>query len=159
MKSVEILKNEHQTILKCLEKMSLILDRPIEDHHSEWMEYFEFIKTFADDYHHTKEEEIFFEWMRNKQPALDQGPLACMLKEHDMLRDFFSQACDAFELFDEKGMRENLSLYISALREHISKEDNILYMIAEDLNAQIGDADEIMLPQFRKVEAQFPQFA
>ena len=95
------------------------------------------IRNFADGLHHAKEENQFFPFLANRGFSLSQGPVAVMLHEHVQGRDYV------------KGMAENISLYkggntsalgkiyseyagyAELLQNHIGKENNILFRMAD----------------------------
>jgi hemerythrin-like domain-containing protein len=158
LKTTEILKNEHQIILKKIEESLSLLDGPDWKSIAYWDSFLLFLQKFADDYHHAKEEDIYFAWMREKQPMLDQGPLHCMLSEHDTSREIVGQAKEKLEEIrsgDESSWDSLKSLireYSQILRDHISKEDNILYNMAEELDSNTHDGDDVMMPGFEQVK-------
>ena len=43
-------------------------------------------------------------------------------------------------------------MFIAMLRQHISKEDNVLYMMAEQIDQSLNNGDELMLPKFNTVK-------
>lgn len=113
----------------------LELKEKVEEAHLD--KIIEFIKVFADKCHHGKEEEILFPAMEAAGLPKEEGPVAVMLMEHDMGRGFvraMSQARDDYKNGQAEAMFqviENGRNYIGLLREHIDKEDSILYPIAE----------------------------
>lgn len=82
----------------------------------------DFIRSFADRYHHAKEEEILFGYF-------DAGLeiVKAMREDHDRARGHVKALVDALEIRDGAGVAENLAGYGKVLAEHIRKEDEILY--------------------------------
>jgi hypothetical protein len=84
----------------------------------------EFLRGFADKYHHGKEEELLFKRMADREFPLQGGPIAVMLNEHDMGRAFIKGIADgAAEIGSDPGaakrVTENAQGYIDLLRNHI----------------------------------------
>ena len=99
-------------------------------------EALDFFRYFADGCHHAKEENLLFPLMRERGVAAQGGPIGVMLAEHEQGR-----AClkDLRENLDaaERGSIEarervfaSAEAYIELLRQHIYKEDNILFRMA-----------------------------
>ena len=139
MKATQQLRNEHEGVkvmLIILEQVcrQLEADRNLNEEHFDGI--LEFLKVFVDKCHHGKEEELLF-------PALvaagipEKGPIAVMLKEHEMGRAHvgaMSQAYDEFTAGDRSSSRQIMQEahgYISLLRSHIDKENNILFVMAD----------------------------
>jgi hemerythrin-like domain-containing protein len=141
MKAIEILVNEHVSILKMIEITKTMLNNTdttseINIEHVE--KVIDFIKNFADKYHHLKEEDILFMEMERHGMPRENGPIGVMLIEHDQGRAYIKQAIEAidkFKLGDISSLpqiRKNLLNYCSLLTDHIYKEDHILYPMAEN---------------------------
>jgi hemerythrin-like domain-containing protein len=82
----------------------------------------DFIRGYADRYHHAKEEEILFACF---DPELDI--LKAMHEDHRRGRARVKGILDSLERRDGEGVSENLHGYAGILTEHIKKEDEILY--------------------------------
>lgn len=158
MKCIEILMNEHQKILKVMSNLEIYLGK--ENCDPDLIEaHLDFFSNYADTFHHAKEEGILFKWMIKNNPGLEFGPVAVMLHEHDLGRDLIKQAHDlifklkqSFEKTYFEELRERLGMFINLLRQHISKEDNVLYVMANNLDQRLNDGDEFMLPLFNAVK-------
>lgn len=90
-----------------------------------------FIAEYADDFHHSKEEDILFSIMQKPGVLSHCNPLPQMLHEHDQGRSF-NQKFKAAIL--EKNFSEANKFgmaWVGLIREHIFKEDNVLYKFAE----------------------------
>jgi hemerythrin-like domain-containing protein len=156
---IDKLKAEHQIILRgidLLEKGAALL----ESGHDISPEYFrksiDFIRNYADRYHHAKEEDILFVRLEKVGFSPKAGPVAVMLLEHDQSRGFISKLENANERYAAGNKNaiaeivENARVYAALLRQHIRKEDMVLYPMAENA---LGDAViEQMQPEFDRVE-------
>lgn len=98
----------------------------------------DFNRSYADEYHHAKEENILFPEMIRYIPPADGIINGVMLPEHEEGRLHTGNAEKALnqyleELSDgpEQAMIHEILLYADVLEEHTIKEDNVLYMIAE----------------------------
>ncbi|NJD59132.1 MAG: cation-binding protein [Anaerolineales bacterium] len=119
----------------------------------------EFMRGFADQCHHAKEEGILFSQMKQQGIAMEGCPLGVMLAEHECGRQYtraLTSATQAMQAGDESGSRRAIMSsrsYIALLRLHIYKEDNILFPMADQVippgqNALIMNAFE----QVEKIE-------
>ena len=97
----------------------------------------EFIQVFADRCHHGKEEDLLFKAMEEAGVPREGGPIGVMLLEHDQGRQFvrgMREALAQYRAGDPRGRSafvHNARSYVALLSQHISKEDNILYPIAD----------------------------
>lgn len=96
-----------------------------------------FIRNYADRFHHAKEEDILFEALVANGMPREHSPVAAMLMEHDQGRAFVSameaaaRAAASGKPDQDRIIAENALGYAALLREHIAKEDDILYPLAE----------------------------
>jgi hemerythrin-like domain-containing protein len=140
MKATEILKEEHRAIRKMLDVIDKICENlssnrevPVEDLEG----VVEFIRTFADRCHHSKEEDILFIALEDSGVPREGGPVGVMLMEHQQGRAYvkgMAEGISALKNGEESGKKmfiENVLTYRELLDQHIYKEDNILYQIAE----------------------------
>lgn len=141
MEAVEILVKEHDSILKVIEITETILNTAnkatVNLNHVE--QIIDFIKNFADKYHHLKEEDVLFVEMVNHGMSSEGGPIAVMLSDHNTGRNYVKQAVDAIAKYKAGDdatfelIQENLLNYCELLTAHIYKENNILYPMAEQV--------------------------
>ena len=145
MKATEQLRNEHEGIKVMLNILEQIC-RQLETDGNLNKEHFdgilEFLKVFVDKCHHGKEEDLLF-------PALiaagvpKDGPIAVMLQEHQMGRNYIKAMSDTYNVYlggdkpSYKAVGQNAFSYISLLRNHIDKENNVLFMMADSLLSDI----------------------
>ena len=110
----------------------------------------DFIRSYADRYHHAKEEDILFSYF---DPGLDI--LKAMHEDHARGRGHVKDLLDALGRKDREGAAGSLAGYASVLSEHIRKEDEILYpwMDRNLSTRQVGE----MFSKFREADGRFPE--
>lgn len=91
-----------------------------------------FIKKYADGFHHAKEEDILFTAMLENQDCMHCNPIPVMLSEHDAGREYVRAMVEANEQNDTDALIASARGYCFLLAQHIHKEDNVLYPMAED---------------------------
>ena len=152
MKTTEILKNEHEIIKTMIIKTLDLANTSVEINADAFSLVCDFFTKYADGFHHKKEEDIYFKWMVSKNPNLKFGPIAAMLYEHNSMREFLKQSKESFLQRDMVSCRLNLNNFCLALKNHIMKEDQILYQIAEEINKASCDGDEKMFDEFVEIQ-------
>lgn len=155
--ATKILSEEHEHILKVisvLEKECSALESGKKKLNIGFFEKtIDFIRNYADKYHHAKEEDILFKELNKDSCEMHCNPTGQMLHEHDQGRKFVKGLVSALEKKNTKKIIENVEGYCHLLTEHIYKEDNILYKMADDaLNAKVQKS---MLEKFDKVEKSY----
>ncbi len=114
------------------------------------------IRNFADGTHHVKEENFLFPLLGEKGFSPQFGPVAVMLHEHEVGRSFVKATADAIHEFKTgnkaaiQSVYENLSDYAYLLQNHIDKENNILFRMADEAFSQAEQQNMIL--QFTDVE-------
>jgi hemerythrin-like domain-containing protein len=140
MKATQQLKDEHEGIklmLNIMEAISNNLDKGKELNLNHYGKVLDFIKGFADKCHHGKEEDILFPALIDHGMSKEGGPIAVMLYEHQLGRSHIKDLSLAFEEFksgNKKAIKNIISSsmdYVGLLRNHIEKENNILFMMAD----------------------------
>ncbi len=155
MKTLQDLQHEHEIVKHALTISENICER-LEGgetlNKNDMAEILEFLTVFVDRCHHSKEEAHLF-------PAIEveaKPMIAQMLYEHETGREFVGQIKQAFAAYKSGSMDAlptligNLRGYIKLLREHIDKEDHVLYCVAEKLLSQ--EQDEQMFIAFEAIE-------
>lgn len=151
----QILKDEHTLILQALDGLERKL-AALEAGAAPDRTYFEkavkFIRTFADECHHGKEEDLLFKTMVDRGFPLQGGPIAVMLSDHEAGRAYIREMAEASAAVGQdpaaagKIVRSGRA-YIQMLRPHIDKENMILYAMADNLlspqdQTKLGEAFE-----------------
>lgn len=81
-----------------------------------------FIRTYADAFHHAKEEDILFGYAGGPQEVIQ-----VMLEDHTVARAHVQAIVAGVEQRDSGAVGEHLLAYAELLTEHIKREDEILY--------------------------------
>ena len=156
IKATTILSEEHKNISTVIEVVSAECDR-VESGNQLDKEFFEktayFIVNYADKSHHAKEEEILFPELKKDDVQMHCDPVPQMLYEHDEGRLFVEGLSQGVENGDISMVLKNARSYVSLIRDHIYKEDNILYPMADE--ALDDEAQKSMLAQFDEAEKVF----
>jgi hemerythrin-like domain-containing protein len=155
MKSVERLMAEHELIergLFLLEKAVGRIDagQSLPVGFPAWAA--RFFQQFADKCHHAKEEDVFFPVLKQRGIPEQGGPIGVMLHEHVLGRDCVGRMREASQAqpFDSRTFAEAARQYILLLRQHIFKENNVLFRMAERVMSEADDAD--VTSRFSEVE-------
>jgi len=136
----QVMVDEHKLILRMIalvEKNTELLEQGKFRNWQFYLDAIDFIRNYADRFHHAKEEDVLFiELIKNGMPE-KQSPIEAMHMEHDQGRAYVRAMEDAAQkaLDGETGqaviIAENAKGYAALLRGHIEKEDEILYPLAE----------------------------
>ena len=161
MKATGIFIEEHNVILKVLDCLKNIVDE-MDKNNSLNAEAankaIDFIKNFADHTHHAKEEDRLFIAMEEHGFSRDGGPTGVMLHEHETGREFvggMARVVEKAAAGDKEAMQlfaENARNFIELLTNHITKENNILFPMADQTLGE--DAMDKMLLEFKQIEAE-----
>lgn len=154
-----ILRHEHEAIEKVLEILATFAKKieggqPVEA--ETLKKTLEFFRLFADKCHHGKEEALLFPAMGEKGYPTDEGPIGVMLMEHDHGRRFIRGMGEAVDAWDSKGEEarkafvHNARRYVNLLRDHILKENNILFNMADEAFTQ--EEQEELARKFEEIE-------
>ena len=121
------------------------------------LEGMDFIRSYADKYHHAKEEEILFKYFDENLDILK-----VILEDHTQARGHVRAILKALDRKDKAPIAEHLTAYGELLTEHIKKEDEILYPWMDrnlsitqigELFSKFDEADEQMGYSPTKYEA------
>ena len=101
-----------------------------------FLEALDFFRHFADGCHHAKEENLLFPLLQERGMPAQGGPICCMLAEHDEGRGYLKAVRENLEAANlgsadaQRTIYRNAGAYIQMLRQHIQKEDNVLFRMA-----------------------------
>ena len=144
MKATEVLSEEHRVIervITALETGAWKLEQNETVHPDFFIQATDFIKGFADGCHHKKEEGVLFKYMVENGMPVEGSPVGVMLQEHELGRQYTRSLRSAAEqMKNSDGVQKqnaqsevikNARLYAMLLRQHIGKEDQILFPMAD----------------------------
>ncbi len=109
----------------------------------------EFLGTYSDAFHHAKEEDILFGIL--ERVITHCGPIPVMLREHEIGRALRSRMGEAFRGRDLEGLLAASLDFCELLTQHIAKENNILYPMAEQA---IPDEERLSIQEAYAAAAQ-----
>lgn len=161
MQPTDILSAEHRVIeqvLSCLEKMAEAALKEGKLPRQTAEDIVSFFRNFADRCHHGKEEAHLFPMMESKGCSREYGPTGVMLDEHEQGREHIRAmdvAMVAAAAGDPKAVLQFVTqarTYSELLRQHIQKEDQCLFPMA---NQAFAEADqEALMAAFEHVEGE-----
>lgn len=162
VEATDMLMNEHRLIERALDAMGAWMTTlgagSDSDDKAELARFVSFIQGFADAYHHGKEEDILFVAMGEHGFPRHAGPIAVMLQEHDLGRslvgvlDGLARQSATWTNEDRDTLERTVREFSDLLRQHIRKEDQILYPMAD---ARLpATAQEEMFRRFQAFEEQ-----
>jgi len=131
---IEELKQDHKKILESIDALQVAVRDGINK--EEVKKFLDFTQSFAEPHHH-KEENVLFPKLEEKGIPREGGPIGMMLLDHETKRGFVKNLREALENNDEGKIKENALAIINLMRDHIYKEDNILYPCAEDVLTEV----------------------
>lgn len=159
MNAIQELKAEHEAIqwmLRILDRVAgrLQASAPVAPDHLERV--VEFLQVFADSCHHAKEEDLLFVAMEEAGISRQEDPIAVVMAEHATGRGYVRAMGEAIAGCREgdpdaaSRFAQNARGYIDLLTQHIDKEDNVLYPMAD--RALSPDEQGELLEGFEEVE-------
>ncbi|OPL07638.1 MAG: hemerythrin [delta proteobacterium ML8_F1] len=165
MTGIDLMISEHDLIermLKVMRQASLKLVNSGEINYDDFYAMADFVKVYADEHHHAKEEKILFNRMVEELGETGRVIITHgMLVEHDLGRLHMAELKNALQMHRE-GTREavidvvaSAVGYANLLSRHIDKENKMVYTYAQrglcaQTLAQVDEACEA----FEKVQAQ-----
>jgi hemerythrin-like domain-containing protein len=157
--AITTLMNEHRLIERLLSALEACVRRG-EVMRAELGSFVELIRRYADAHHHGKEEAILFTAMVEAGFSTESGPIAGMLADHAIGRrltgvlDAIARGSGPLDADETRRLEEAAGGYVRLLRNHIQKEDRVLYPIAlRALPAEAQAAVEARCASFEREQA------
>jgi hemerythrin-like domain-containing protein len=157
-KPTEILSDEHRVIERVLAVLEKLTQTPVGSSIDKWKEALVFFRHFADQCHHFKEEKVLFPALEEYGIPREGGPVGMMLTEHEEGRGHVRSMIAAIEQLETGNVAaQDLLLsharaYVTLLREHIQKEDDILFRMADEVIPEAEQSE--ILKRFEAHEAE-----
>jgi hemerythrin-like domain-containing protein len=144
MKSTNFLMQEHKLILRALDVLDAInasAERNRKLDESDTVRLLDFLCWFGDAHHQAKEEAILFPALK-RAAAAQKRPVEHMILEHEQERALIEQLQTAVRLGRIPDFVSCANKLSSTLRNHIYKEDQILFEITREVLDAAAD-DEV----------------
>jgi hemerythrin-like domain-containing protein len=162
----QVMMEEHQLILRMIalvEQQVIALEQGRFHNWQFFLDSVDFIRNYADRFHHAKEEDVLFTALINNGMPARQSPIEAMHLEHQQGRahvralEAAARQALAGNPWQIPVVAEQARGYTALLRNHITKEDTILYPLAERVLPQ--EVRAAMLAAYAQAEAATPGLA
>ncbi|MDD2494721.1 MAG: hemerythrin domain-containing protein [Tissierellia bacterium] len=162
MNSVEIMVKEHDNILRMLKVVRKACYSVLNGNNINYDDFYsmiDFIKTYADDHHHGKEEKFLFKEMQVHLGRIGENLITHgMLVEHDYGRFYISELKEALRRVKNGDDESKLDVisnaigYVSLLTRHIAKENTAVYNFGETkLPKEVMDEVNLKSQEFEQL--------
>ena len=172
--STESLRKDHALIEKVLKAMwatipllqsGKAIPEPIIS------QVIDFTKNFTDVCHHGKEENSLFPELEKKGMPKESGPIAVMLMEHTLTRKLATRMEESSSEYlksgDAKQLITDMQEYINHVVQHIWKENNRLFEMAEmalrndveRMRGEMASAESQKLKEIGKTREEYEKIA
>ena len=131
----------------------------------------DFTKNFTDVCHHGKEENSLFPELEKKGMSRNMGPIAVMLMEHDVTRKIAHRIEESVQVYlktgDSSQLVTDMTEYINHVMQHLWKENNRLFMMADmalqdkidQVNQSLSEMEQSKLKEIGKSREDYEQLA
>lgn len=160
MRPTEILRAEHEHILRAcavLHAMAARLENGGELPAGDATLIVDFIRQYADGWHHVKEENVLFPALTDAGLPSGGGPIAVMLNDHEIGREFVKELLAALPSLQTPIGRSTFATgargFANLLQAHISKENAVLFVMAERMLPATTDGALLSAYAVREAEA------
>ena len=136
-KAIADLLSEHEAISSAIRILECMMDAmkkaPTVDT-TDMLAFIGFLKEFADKCHHGKEEGLLFPAMIAAGVPQEGGPISAMLAEHALGRKLIQEMEESIAMnVDLAKFAQAEKGYAHLLRNHIQKENWVLFPMADDV--------------------------
>ena len=135
------------------------------------MPVIDFTKNFTDVCHHGKEENSLFPELEKKGIPRNMGPIAVMLMEHEITRKIANRIETSSKIYlktgDSSQLVTDMSEYINHVMQHLWKENNRLFMMADmalqdkidEVNQSLNEMEKSKLKEIGKSREDYEKLA
>jgi hemerythrin-like domain-containing protein len=146
MRATDILRHEHESILEVLDLLEahagqIRAGEALNREFADWS--LGFLRQFADQQHHGKEERVLFPALERRGIPREAGPIAIMLAEHDQGRAAIRRMAEAGARSEALAYALAAADYAALLRQHIAKENQVLFAMADQMLSAEDDANAL----------------
>ncbi len=155
--STASLRRDHdliEKVIKSMESTIQLLSDGKQIPESILLPVIDFTKNFTDVCHHSKEEKSLFPALEKAGLPSNMGPVAMMLMDHERSREIGTQmeasAKEYLSSGDSTKLISDMHQYVEHITEHLWKENNRLFMMAE---ARLQYVSEKVDKELNEIEA------
>ena len=151
------LENDHVYILQLTEVMQKMAANGASNI-NHFKSVVNIIRNYADGLHHKKEEDLLFPLFEQRTAGGHCAPVGVMLMEHEQGREYVKGMVKGIEEYEAgnqaaiQRIHHNMLGYAELLQNHIYKENNILFKMADD--ALTGDDQNLLVNKFNNIESE-----
>jgi len=172
--STASLRRDHdliEKVIKAMESTIQLLNDGKQIPESILLPVIDFSKNFTDVCHHSKEENSLFPALEQAGMPRNMGPIAMMLMDHERSREIGkemeSSAKDYILSGNSTKLISDMQQYVEHITEHLWKENNRLFMMAEarlqyvskKVDKELNDIEELKLKETGKTREHYEQLA
>jgi len=165
MKAIEVLVEEHKRIVRGSECLGRMIAAAMPARRLKFLQaeaIIDFIASYADGWHHAKEENVLLPRVAARRPAWETDHIADLVQDHVKGRDCVRVMRESFREGAHGDAEETLRFcraaqdYIDLIRMHIYKEDRVVFPLFE---RELGPDDACALDEAYAVLEADPRFA
>jgi len=172
--STASLRRDHELIekvIKAMESTIQLLNDGKQIPESILLPVIDFTKNFTDVCHHSKEENSLFPALEQAGMPRHMGPIAMMLIDHERSREIGKEmevsAKNYILTGDSRKLITYMQQYVEHITEHLWKENNKLFMMAEarlqyvskKVDMELNEIEESKLKETGKTREHYEQLA
>lgn len=172
--STASLRRDHdliEKVIKAMESTIQLLNDGKQIPESILLPVIDFSKNFTDVCHHSKEENSLFPALEQAGMPRNMGPIAMMLMDHERSREIGkemeSSAKDYISSGNSIKLISDMQQYVEHITEHLWKENNKLFMMAEarlqyvskKVDKELNEIEESKLKEIGKTREHYEQLA
>ena len=172
--STASLRRDHdliEKVIKAMESTIQLLNDGKQIPESILLPVIDFSKNFTDICHHSKEENSLFPALEQAGMPRNMGPIAIMLIDHERTREIGKEmensAKDYIFSGNSKKSISDMQQYVEHVTEHLWKENNRLFMMAEarlqyvskKVDNELNEIEELKLKETGKTRKHYEQLA
>ena len=172
--STASLRRDHDLIEKVIKSMETtiqLLTNGKQIPESILLPVIDFTKNFTDVCHHSKEEKSLFPALEQAGLPSNMGPVAMMLMDHQRSREIGTEMEESAKKYlssgDSTKLISDMHLYVEHITEHLWKENNKLFMMAEarlqyvseKVDKELNEIEEMKLKDLGKSREHYEELA
>lgn len=172
--STASLRRDHdliEKVIKAMESTIQLLNDGKQIPESILLPVIDFSKNFTDVCHHSKEENSLFPALEQAGMPRNMGPIAMMLMDHERSREIGKEMESSAKNYISSGnstkLISDMQQYVEHITEHLWKENNRLFMMAEarlqyvskKVDNELNEIEESKLKEIGKTREHYEQLA